>query len=89
MSNNPKDTVVDWSKIISDINMNVNTSTLRKCSGSYYICENGARSKHKFPLGCFHQFGISEALGGSMAIVELPNGQLIEAVVNSIRFIEE
>lgn len=63
---------------------------LRKCKGKYY--QNGF---HNFDLGYFHQWGCNYedncdgSIGNfSVAIVELPNGEIVMPVANDIEFID-
>lgn len=76
------------------INMNPHISNLRKCSGCYTNFNGKYYEKHNFELGVFHQFGASykEFENGagnySTAIVELPDGKIVEAIVSSIKFLD-
>lgn len=89
--------MTDFENSRRKINMNPEISTLRKCSGFYtnYNSEIRKFETINFELGVFHQFGstyeeFENGAGNStIAIVELPNGQLVEAAVNSIKFIED
>lgn len=63
---------------------------MRKCKGKYY--KNG--SFVDFELAYFHQWGIDYeefadvGVGNySIAIVELPNGDIVTPLVNDIRFL--
>lgn len=94
MSNDPKDTIVDMDKLSHKINYIPNASTLRKCSGFYTKFNGKVYERHNFEIGYFHRFGCNfeefeNGLGNyTTAIVELPHGELVEAVVNSIKFLE-
>lgn len=63
---------------------------VRRCSGYYF--KNG--SHHDFKLGYFHQWGcdFEEFESGtgnySVAIVELPNGEIVTPLPNNIKFID-
>ena len=89
--------MTDFENSRRKINMNPDISTLRKCSGSYSKYNSEIRKYEivNFELGAFHQFGCTyeEFENGAgnytTAIVELPNGQLVEATVNSIKFVED
>ena len=94
MNNDSACQSVDIEKLIEKINWNPNTSQLRKCSGFYMTFNGRAYEKNKFEIGCFHQFGNSferfksGAGNYTTAIVELPDGRLVEAVVDSVKFLE-
>ena len=89
--------MTDFENSRRKINMNPDISTLRKCSGSYskYNPEIRKYEIIDFELGVFHQFGCNceqfdSGVGDyTTAIVELPDGQLVEAAVNSIKFIDD
>lgn len=63
---------------------------MRKCKGSYY--EKG--KKQEFELGYFHQFGpcyeeFENGPGNFMvAIVELPDGRVIQPDASDIQFLD-
>ncbi len=64
---------------------------MRMCSGSYYNAKECCLTE--FDLAAFHQWGVEyeefEAGPGNntYAIVELPNGQIVKAYVESIKFL--
>lgn len=66
-------------------------SSLRRCNGQYY--KNG--SFHDFKIGYFHQWGCTfeefESGTGnySIAIVELPSGEIVTPFPTDIEFIDE
>lgn len=67
---------------------------LRKCKGKYNIYADGRWQTREFELGYFHQWSVSyeefETGPGnySVAIVELPDGQIITPPADYITFLE-
>lgn len=64
---------------------------MRKCKGRYYAVAVGYK---EFELGYFHCFSVQyEELGGGIgvypvAIVELPDGTIVEPLAEDIRFLD-
>ena len=64
---------------------------MRKCKGRYY--KKG--QYHDFEMGYFHQWGCNyeefETGAGnySVAIVELPNGEIVMPMADDIQFLNE
>ena len=69
---------------------------MRKCKGTYtkYNIEKGMYETHDFKTGYFHQWGCNyeefETGAGnySVAIVELPTGEIVMPVADDIQFLE-
>ena len=63
---------------------------MRKCKGRYYKQGQG----HDFEMGYFHQWGYNyeefETGAGnySVAIIELPNGEVVMPVADDIQFLD-
>lgn len=99
MTNDPANQRVNLEQFVVNTYHSPATQNLRKCSG-YYMeqdapdpSKGGVRyHKIEFTNAVFHQFGnaFEEFESGpgnySTAIVELEGGQVVEAVVNSIKF---
>lgn len=67
---------------------------MRKCNGFYNNFANGKWERLFFEKGFFHAWGINyEEFGNgagnySVAIVELPNGEIIMPCATDIKFLE-
>lgn len=67
---------------------------LRKCKGKLNIYENGWHDM-EFELGYFHEWGMnyeefeSGAGNYSVAIVELPNGEIVMPMADDIVFLDK
>ena len=67
---------------------------LRKCTGSVDQYIDGCLQSRNFEIGYFHGFGMnytefeSGAGNYSVAIVELPNGEVVMPKADAIRFID-
>ena len=55
---------------------------MRKCKGRYY--KQG--QCHDFEMGYFHQWGCNYE--ESVAIIELPNGEVVMPVADHIQFLD-
>ncbi len=55
---------------------------MRKCKGRYY--KQG--QCHDFEMGYFHQWGCNYE--ESVAIIELPNGEVVMSVADDIQFLD-
>lgn len=95
MTNDPFYQEVNYEKLNNSIKCETNPEklqNLRKCSGYYTVFNNGRWNRYDFINGRFHQFGSNydEFDSGpgnyTTAIVELEDGQLVEAIVSSIKF---
>lgn len=70
-------------------------NNLRKCTGSINRYIDGNWQPCNFEVGCFHCWGMnytefeSGAGNYSVAIVELPNGEVVMPQADSIRFIDK
>lgn len=94
MINDPKYQNVNLEQLIVNSYHSPEVENLRKCSG-YYMEQNTQNPSKcgyhevEFTNGRFHQFGnnFESGLGNyTTAIVELEDGQVVEAVVDSIKF---
>ena len=89
-----KDTIITLPQTNCNIPMPevtpVKYNGLRRCNGQYY--KDGLF--HNFKMGYFHQWGCnyeefeSGAGNYSVAIVELPNGEIVTPVPTDIEFID-
>lgn len=99
MINDPKYQNVNLEQLIVNSYHSPEVENLRKCSG-YYMEQNTQNSSEygiryhevEFTNGNFHQFGnnyreFESGVGNyTTAIVELEDGRIVEAVVDSIKF---